>query len=266
MVLDDLKHAQRGRLIYLDRCLTWRGMANRRDLMARFDISSAQAALDFKLYLERAGRSPPIYDPVKRAYVAAPDHKPLVPTSVANAFLGVFLEQEHGVSNLLPRLERHADTKVVADLYQALAAREAVRIHYTSMTSGADDGQWIAPVNFASDGETIYVRAFSEKHQDYRHYLPIRIANDPPFKRKSMAEALPLDCEWHTRAQIWLRPKSTLSAQQAAAVRREYGFSEEFLKVETRQALEFFVERRWGLDQPGARLERVKTDYRPLGQ
>ena len=46
MKLDDLKHAQRERLIFLDRCLTWRGMANRKDLIDRFGISTAQAALE----------------------------------------------------------------------------------------------------------------------------------------------------------------------------------------------------------------------------
>ena len=51
MKLDDLKHAQRERLIFLDRCLTWRGMANRKDLIDRFGISIAQAALDFRVYL-----------------------------------------------------------------------------------------------------------------------------------------------------------------------------------------------------------------------
>jgi hypothetical protein len=34
--------------------------------------------------------------------------------------------------------------------------------------------------------------------------------------------------------------------------------------VETRKALEFFLDRRWGLDEKGARLERVKTVYEPL--
>ena len=61
MFFNDLKHAQRDRLIYLDRCLTWRGAANRRDLMARFGISAAQAALDFRAYLDRTREAPPIY-------------------------------------------------------------------------------------------------------------------------------------------------------------------------------------------------------------
>ena len=86
MTLDDLKHAQRERLIFLDRCLTWRGAANRRDLVERFGISAAQAALDFRLYMRLAGGAPPDYDASRKTYVAAPGHRPLAPCSATAAF------------------------------------------------------------------------------------------------------------------------------------------------------------------------------------
>jgi len=62
-------------------------------------------------------------------------------------------------------------------------------------------------------------------------------------------------------AVIWLRPKTGLSRRQADAVRREYGFDGPHLRIEIPKALEFFFDRRWGLDLPGARLERAKTDW-----
>ncbi|MER8833233.1 hypothetical protein [Mesorhizobium sp. M0909] len=265
MIFDDLRHSQRERLIFLDRCLTWRGMANRRDLIERFAISQAQAALDFRLYLQRAGEHGPVYDPVRRAYFVTPQHRSLASAPIAEAFQDVFLEKATGLSNVLPRPERRADEDIVAQLYQASLAKEEVYIHYTSMTSGKDGGQWIAPRHFLSDGESVYVRAFSYKHQEYRNYLPIRIGDSDPFERRSRCDQLPADLEWTARARVWLRPKSTLSEQQAEAVRREYGFDGELLSIETRKALEFFVARRWGLNLPGARLEYVRTDYEPIG-
>ena len=63
---------------------------------------------------------------------------------------------------------------------------------------------------------------------------------------------------------IWLRPKTGLSDQQVKVVRREFGFEAEWLCVETRKALEFFFDRRWGLDASRARLERAKTKYEPI--
>jgi hypothetical protein len=265
MILDDLKHAQRERLIFLDRCLTWRGMANRRDLMARFGISSAQAALDFRVYLARARATPPGYDPVRKSYVAAANHRPLLPSSLTEAFAILSDGPKPGeLPASLPHPERRADPGTIAQLHQAMRAGGAIHVCYTSMASGLDEGQWIAPTRFTSDGESVHVRAFSLKHRGYRNYLPIRIAPSSSFAVMPLAEPLPPDIDWNTRATIWLRPKPSLSEAQAIAVRREFGFEGAFLRVETRKALEFFFDRRWGLDHPAAGLERMKTEYAPI--
>lgn len=257
MPFDDLKHAQRERLIFLDQCLTWRGIANRRDLVERFGISTAQAALDFRLYLERATETPPLYDPVRKTYLAAQHHVPLVPSSLNAVFDTVLSENDLSAPASLPLPEPRADPVIVAHLYQAMKSQLAIYIEYTSMTSGADAGQWIVPTHFLSDGEKVHVRAFSFKHGAYRTYLPIRIKRESRFKTRPLSKPLAVDADWETHVKIWLQPKSGLSPEQAAAVRKEYGFEGELLCVETRKVLEFFFDRRWGLDQKGTRLERI---------
>ncbi|MDB5735343.1 MAG: hypothetical protein JWN16_1980 [Alphaproteobacteria bacterium] len=262
MNFDELKHAQRERLIFLDRCLTWRGMANRRDLIDRFEISMAQAALDFRVYIDLA-HVPPIYDRVRKTYIAGRGHQPLAPSSLTEAFDVLIGEGESAQSSALPRPERTANPAVIARLHQVIRSGRNLHVRYTSMTAGADEGQWIAPVRFTSDGESVHLRAFSFKHGEYRNYLPIRIEPDSSFAERSLPEPLPPDDDWYTRAIIWLRPKPELSEQQARVVRREFGFEGEYLCVETRKALEFFIDRRWGLNERGARLERVRTVYQP---
>jgi hypothetical protein len=263
MEFDDLKHAQRERLIYLDRCLTWRGLANRRDLMDRFGISAAQAALDFRKYLERS-KTPPAYHPARKNYLAAPGHKALFPSSLTEAFGSVLNIDDDGVSCALPQPRRQVDPAIIARLYQAMTSQQALYIRYTSMSSGADGGQWIAPTHFTSDGESVHLRAFSYKHNQYRDYLPVRIEPKSTFKTRPVTEPLPDDEDWNTCARIWLRPKKGLSQKQAEVVRREYGFDGPLLYLEIRKAQEFYVGRRWGLDQKGARLERTRTAYRQI--
>jgi hypothetical protein len=266
MIFDDIKHAQRERLMYLDQCLTWRGAANRRDLVARFGISGAQAALDFRKYLDRARETPPAYDAVRKTYIAAYDHKPLVPSTLKEAFETVLRPEDDRTSGILPSPSRMADRFVISRIYQALRGELTIHIRYTSMTSGADDGQWILPTHFSSDGESVHVRAFSFKRAQYRNYLPIRIDPRSTFDVRPLNDPLPGDEDWNTRARIWLQPKTGLSPEQAGVVMREYGFEGALLCVETRKALEFFIDRRWGLNEPGARLERVKTDYEHFDQ
>ena len=109
MKLNDLKYAQRERLIFLDRCFTWRGLANRRDLIEKFGISNAQAALDFKLYLEHVAGPVPQYDMVQKTYLAQPDHRSLFATALQDAFQSVLSSSDLTPSDLLPGPIRSAN-------------------------------------------------------------------------------------------------------------------------------------------------------------
>jgi hypothetical protein len=71
-----------------------------------------------------------------------------------------------------------------------------------------------------------------------------------------IGEDLPRDADWDDLVEIRLRPLSSLTEEQQAAVRLEFGFTQEVLSFEVRRSLEFYVERRWGLKQTGSRLER----------
>ncbi len=264
MRFDDFKHAQRERLIFLDQCFAWRGMANRRDLINRFSVSTAQAALDFKLYIERANETPPIYDAVRKTYLAAPNHKSLAPIELDQGWERIVENGAGDRFDALPKLNRRCEPSIVARLYQAMDNGNAIHIKYTSMTTGSNSGQWIAPSCFVSDGERIHVRAYSFKHDSYRDYVPVRISEKSSFETKELRSSLPRDDDWNTIAKIYLRPKSSLSPEQAKAVRREFGFVDETLCIQIRKALEFYTERRWGLRQPNARLERARTEYVPI--
>lgn len=255
-MFDDLKYAQRQRLIFLDQCFTWRGMANRKDLVERFGISEPQAAQDFRVYLERKGREKPTYDTGKKSYFNVFKASPKATEGLVDVFEIFSTEADAS----LPHPKRTADPHIVARLYQAMKAEQSIEVRYTSMTSGATKDQWIAPTRFTSDGEAVHIRAYSFKHREYRSYLPVRFDPDSSFAVRLQLEAPPSDTDWETWVRISLRPKKSLSREQAEVVRREYGFDADHLIVEIRKALEFCFDRRWGLDLPGARLERAKTE------
>ncbi len=86
-----------------------------------------------------------------------------------------------------------------------------------------------------------------------------RVSDASTFATEPLAEPLPRDEEWETIVRVALRPRSDLSAEQQAA-REEYGFDSEEVVVETRAALAFYLDRRWGLDLPDSRLERVPVE------
>ena len=69
MPFEDLKHAQRARLEYLDRLFFWDGAATRASLIKHFGISNAQAALDFRTYLAEAPNDALHYDASSRVFL-----------------------------------------------------------------------------------------------------------------------------------------------------------------------------------------------------
>lgn len=256
MVLEDLRHAQRERLLHLDRCLTWRGRANRRDLTGRFGISAAQAALDLRLYQSRAP-VPPVYDSGLKTYLAAPGHVPLAPGAAGDAFeaLGPLVEDAASPP------ARRGDHRAAALCARAMERGEDLETVYVSMRSGEAAAQWLAPRRFFRDGDMLLVRAFSFRRGEWRSYLPVRFAPEAEARFRPGAP-LPPDAAWETKVILRLAPCGDLSAPQRAAVRREYGIAGETLELETREALLPLLRRRWGLDAPHARLEVVTEERR----
>lgn len=251
-----LKPAMLKRLIYLDQCLSWRGQVNRSDLIERFGISTPQAAIDFREYLERVAEPKPVYHPVRKSYLADRLHVGL-PFGYADGLPAELLQSAAPERfSQLPSPNRQCPAIVVRHLYQAMEQRQKLQIDYTSMTSGLRENQWIMPGNFASDGERVHVRAWSFHRQLWRDFLPVRISPHSSFTFAPIGSDIPRDDEWEDIVEVRLRPCSHLSAEQKAAVRLEYGLNDGVLSMRIRKALNFYVDRRWGLDRPGARLER----------
>ena len=251
----DLKPAQRVRLQYLDQCLTWLGQANRRDLIEKFGISNAQAAVDFRVYMTRVSSPAPTYDAVRKTYVADRAHRGIDDTPAPSSLEAIYA-QAHQDFTRLPGPTRECPAPVMRELNQAIERRCFIEIDYVSMSSGRRDRQWIAPAHIASDGERLHVRAWSEHRGAWRDILPVRVSSSSSFATRPIEEPLPPDEDWDTIIEVRLRPRSDLSTEQKRAVQREFGFEGADIRFETRRALEFYIERRWGLDRPGARLER----------
>ncbi len=251
-----LKPAMLSRLIYLDQCLTWRGQVNRRDLIENFGISNPQAAIDFREYLERVAEPKPVYDTVRKCYVANRDHTGLPFDQDVGLPAELLRRAATDRFAQLPSPNRQCPAIVVRHLYQAMEQRLKLEIDYTSMTSGLRENQWIMPGTFASDGERIHVRAWSFHRQAWRDFLPVRISPHSSFIFAPIDSDVPRDDEWEDSVEVRLQPSSHLSDEQKTAVRLEYGFSDGVLSMTIRKALDFYVDRRWGLDRPGARLER----------
>ena len=264
MAFEDLKHAQRARLEYLDRLFFWDGAATRASLIKRFGISNAQAALDFRAYLAEAAENALHYDASSRQYLAQDSFERLSGQASVVELTPLLTADLASALDRLPDLQRVQDMRVLRPLYRAFRAKKAVKIVYQSMRDPEPMARWIAPVRFASDGVRLHVRAWCYARKAFRDFHPARIDPDRSLKNTRPAEAVPHDEDWFTWAVIKLKPHSRLTEAQQRVVRIEFGFTEDVLEARTRKALEFYTERRWGLEQREPRLERVSTEYVPM--
>jgi len=266
MAFDDLKYAQRARLEYLDKLFFWDGAATRASLIKRFGISNAQAALDFRAYLLEVPKNALLYDASSRQYLAQDSFERLTKGASVAELIQQLTADRASPFDRLPDLQRVQDVRVLRPLYRAFRANETVKIVYQSMRDPEPMTRWIAPVRFASDGVRLHVRAWCYTRHSFRDFHPARIDPDRSFKETRTGEEIPYDVDWFTWAVLKLKPHSRLTAAQQRVVRIEYGFTGDVLEARTRKALEFYTERRWGLEQREPRLELVSTDYIPMSE
>lgn len=266
MTFEDLKYAQRERLEHLDRLFFWDGAATRASLIKRFGISNAQAAIDFRAYLAEAAKGALQYDASSRQYLAHESFERLTGKASSMEMQHLLSGEPSPAFDRLPDLQRTQDIRVLRPIYRAFRAKEAVKIVYQSMRDPKPMTRWIAPVRFASDGVRLHVRAWCYTRKAFRDFHPARIDPDRSFKETKQADPVPRDKDWFTWAVMQLRPHSRLSDAQQRVVRIEFGFTGDVLEARTRKALEFYTERRWGLEQKEPRLERVSINYEPMSE
>jgi hypothetical protein len=245
-----LRHAALERLRFIDSRLFWEARINRADLMDRYAVSPAQAALDFKEYLKFAEHGV-VYDAREKSYVADAKFCPVFGEPDASRTLSEFAAAGDPYINVLPRLERPLDAKVAARVRRAARLKEKLRIEYQSFTSPDLRWRWIAPARLVSDGERWHARSFCFEHQEWRDFVLGRIAG---IGSSEPAGDLPLDREWDEELILVLKPLEDLTRSQKAAVLREYAMRAGRLLITIPKAMRLYAIRRWGLDRPTTRL------------
>jgi hypothetical protein len=253
------------RLAFLDAKLMWEGQANRGDLERRFGVSTAQASADFAAYLESAGDRV-VYDRTAKAYVAQDGFSPVFAETTAGRYLselrlldagivepGALTTMAHPLPfSAGPVPERAVDAQVLRCVSLAIRSRRVLVCRYRSMTRPEPEARRLAPRALAHDGFRWHVRAFDLDRGAHRDFVlgrlsQVRLGETAP-------ETIAADGGWDTMVTLDIVPHPALSPPQAAAIRADYGFKGQTLKLTVRRALLFYALKRLGLDtDPKAR-------------
>ena len=236
------------RLAAIEAALLWKGQINRKDLKQLFGIGEVQAAKDFSKYQDLFPNNME-YDRVIKAYIPTDSFKPQLLKGTSEEFLRLLQSVPPSrpdativLLSTLPPVEivsageRSYENRTLQILNQAICNRLKVYVQYQSMSTEVGADLNLSPHALVYNGFRWHIRAYSEKHKEYRDFLLARIRSISPTQdiadRDSSSDAI-----WNKMVDIIIIPHPGLSSSQSRVIADDYGMVNGVFKHTTRGAL-----------------------------
>lgn len=251
--VENLSHAQRERLAYIDFRLYFFGEIGRPDLTSRFGVAPAGATRDLALYREIAPQNIE-FDGSSKVYRIGKDFVPLfehAPQRVLSAIaLGFGDGVNVGTQPLLPCESPAALSSprmdVLAPICRAIHAKRPAAIRYHSMSSGESE-RVIVPFALVDTGLRWHVRAFDRKSGEFRDFVVTRIEAPTLLDEEPKANERPdNDIQWTRIVELDFVPHPRLSRPEI--IRMDYGMKDGSIRMRVRAAVAGYMLLRWSVD------------------
>lgn len=253
MKLENLNHAQRERLAFIDFSLEFFGQIARADLIQQFGTGLASCTRDLALYKELAPDNAVLMHENKRykrsdAFRAIFEHDPeSVLRTLAKGFGdGFSLPQEKSPACFDAIRLVHPNAEIISAIMRAIYSNSAIRCQYESLSSGTTKRE-LVPHAIVNNGHRWHVRAYDRKSKEFRDFVCTR------FKRIELQETEPksneladMDSAWNTLCELQLVPHPRLG--HSKAIEMDYGMTKGTLELEVRAALANYLLRQWNVD------------------
>ncbi|MGF1832609.1 hypothetical protein [Photobacterium sanguinicancri] len=229
------------RLQWMEGQLSWIGEFNRKDLVARFAISTQQASADIALYKEFAPNNMQFCNRSKVFFLSesfAPlfDHEPIE---------WLQQEQHSEIGNLLGLVDimgipQKMEPKIFRTLNRCRKYETPVQVEVGTFSSSEKRKDLICPHSIVVTPVRWHVRAWSGQRQKFID-LPIsRILNAEPNDTKDWVSK-EADREWLTEIPIILAPAEHLELSQQEMVSNAYGMSDGLVEIPTKVCLIYYT-------------------------
>lgn len=250
----------------------WEGRLTTVHLMQSFGISRQQASKDINTYLSDYAPGNLVYDKHLKGYKPAEDFQPRFIDASASAYLHMLNQNRERAPHIEGLALAYAHTEVLqvpdrSILPQVLrpilqACREQLRLEtdYVSFTTPAVEQRVMVPHTLVYTGMRWHVRAYCEKHRDYRDFVLSRFRGEPDLIDESTQGAAD-DAAWNTPVTVVFMPDPRLSAEQRLIIENDYGMQDGQLCIPSRGALVQYVLQRYQIDpdklQPRASAQQL---------
>ncbi|GIU10338.1 WYL domain-containing protein [Shewanella sp. c952] len=251
--MDNLSHAQRQRLAFIDFSLQYFGQVSRQDLINKFATGLAAATRDFQSYKTLAPTNMRLVHQTK-CYHRLPEFKALFahePEAILHGLAKGFGDGlSHPVKPSAVCIDAiqliHPDTDIIAALMRAIQAKQALAIEYVSVSSGNKPRE-IVPHALVNNGQRWHVRAFDRANQLFTDFVVTRIKSavlsDASVK---YLETYEHDKYWQQEIELELIPHPSLAHPEA--IELDYQMENQRLMLTCRASLAGYLLRQWSVD------------------
>ena len=225
----------------------WEGRIITNHLRGAFGIGRQQASKDINNYLSCSPGNL-IYCTSAKGYVPSDNFTPRYTQGTANEYLhllnankvlaGVFENSELPTSftEVMTVPNRIIAPEILRPLTQACREKLRLDITYCSMTSPEGEDRIISPHTLVYSGVRWHVRAYCEKHREYRDFVINRI-NSIDDELGSSIEDAQTDYDWHNTVDVVIVPHPKLSKAQQSLIARDYAMEDKQLHLHIRRSL-----------------------------
>lgn len=251
--MDNLSHAQRQRLAFIDFSLQYFGQVSRQDLINKFATGLAAATRDFQSYKTLAPTNMRLVHQTK-CYHRLPEFKALFshePEAILHGLAKGFGDGlSHPIKPSAVCIDAiqliHPNTDIIAALMRAIQAKQALAIEYVSVSSGNKPRE-IVPHALVNNGQRWHVRAFDRANQLFTDFVVTRIKNavlsDASVKYLETCEN---DKYWQQEIELELIPHPSLAHPEA--IELDYQMENQRLMLTCRASLAGYLLRQWSVD------------------
>lgn len=222
----------------------WEGLVNTTQLMQHFSVSRTQAQKYFKSYQADYPENL-LYDNSLKGFKPSEKFTSHFISSDVNEYLDWLNNTGELTATIYNTRLIHASLslpvrqvlpEVMRGLISAIKHQKRLEVDYVSLANPSGEGRIIQPHTFVKTGLRWHLRAFDEKHQQFRDFVLSRFRGQPEILDNATHNAA-LDIAWNSNIEMIFSPDSRLTAAQKNVIEQDYQMQNGKLVTMTRAAL-----------------------------
>ncbi|MCL6417681.1 WYL domain-containing protein [Aestuariirhabdus sp. Z084] len=237
----------------------WEGRLTTNHLTRAFGIGRQQASKDISVYRQEIAPDNLVYDQQLKGYKPSEQFTPRLTSGTADEYLHL-LNRNRDLNSTFETLNintanmevlsvpsRTIEPQILRTIISAARQQQRLEVDYVSVSDPNREGRIIAPHTLVYNGMRWHVRAWCEKHGDYRDFVLSRFRGSPDILSDA-EQGIDSDDDWNQTIHIKIRPDSRLSPEQRNVVAQDYGMHRGQLSLKTRGALVQYVLKQMQID------------------